>query len=330
MDSPTLFDRWVARSRPLWITLVISLLLLGFPILCAALDGVLVDSIQNGRWRALLIPVLVIIYILIVSPMMERMGKNVIRSIRPLAPVEDAEFDMLIQNAANIPKRNEAIVLGIGAILGILSAQVSGMDPDLVWLRIYWYLGNTVMFGLLLWTIYLSIVSTRVNTAIHRMPLQFDVLDIAPFEVVGRQSVLLALVFVGGITLSLVLSFQPGNLAQVEFWLVYLLFIGIILLIFFLNMLPTHRLLSNEKQNRLKSIQEIINKSCLELQQRIEQQKNSGNLPVEIQAFGFYEQRIMAARTWPYNTDMLRTLFFSVLVPIGTLLVRVGFEILYP
>jgi hypothetical protein len=162
------------------------------------------------------------------------------------------------------------------------------------------------------------------------MPLQFDVLDIAPFEVVGRQSVLLALVFVGGITLSLVLSFQPENLAQVEFWLVYLLFIGIILLIFFLNMLPTHQLLSKEKQSRLKSIQEIINKSCLELQQRIEQQKNSGNLPVEIQAFGFYEQRIMAARTWPYNTDMLRTLFFSVLVPIGTLLVRVGFEILYP
>ena len=35
------------------------------------------------------------------------------------------------------------------------------------------------------------------------------------------------------------------------------------------------------------------------------------------------------ARTWPYNTTMLRTLFFSVLFPIGTLLVRLGFEVLF-
>jgi hypothetical protein len=29
-----------------------------------------------------------------------------------------------------------------------------------------------------------------------------------------------------------------------------------------------------------------------------------------------YEARVRAAQTWPYNTAMLRTLFFTILIPV--------------
>ena len=40
----------------------------------------------------------------------------------------------------------------------------------------------------------------------------------------------------------------------------------------------------------------------------------------EISALAVLEQRLQAARTWPYDVGMLRTLFVSVLVPIFTML----------
>lgn len=42
------------------------------------------------------------------------------------------------------------------------------------------------------------------------------------------------------------------------------------------------------------------------------------------------EKRLEQTPTWPYNTSMLRTLFFSVLVPAGTFGARVLGDILFP
>ena len=39
-------------------------------------------------------------------------------------------------------------------------------------------------------------------------------------------------------------------------------------------------------------------------------------------ALAALESRLQAARTWPYNTPMLRTLFVSVLAPGALLLAR--------
>ena len=40
----------------------------------------------------------------------------------------------------------------------------------------------------------------------------------------------------------------------------------------------------------------------------------------QINALSIYEKHLMEARTWPYNFSMLRTLFFSVLIPVFTML----------
>ena len=44
--------------------------------------------------------------------------------------------------------------------------------------------------------------------------------------------------------------------------------------------------------------------------------KDVGALTTELNLWLQYEERLKSARTWPYNTAMLRTLFMSVLFPI--------------
>ena len=43
----------------------------------------------------------------------------------------------------------------------------------------------------------------------------------------------------------------------------------------------------------------------------------------EINALVAYEERLKATSTWPYDTAMLRTLFFSVIIPGVATLARV-------
>lgn len=186
------------------------------------------------------------------------------------------------------------------------------------------------MYGVLGWAVFVSVSSTRLNAALHRQPMQFDIFNSTPFEAFGRQSLLLALVFIGGITLSLLFTFQDANLSSLEFWLVNLLFVLFIVSIFFLAMRPTHKVLLAEKKRRLEPVQRHINLACQDLVQRLDQSQDPGNLPGEINALIIYEQRLLTARTWPYNTSMLRTLFFSILIPLGSILARLAVDILLP
>jgi hypothetical protein len=56
--------------------------------------------------------------------------------------------------------------------------------------------------------------------------------------------------------------------------------------------------------------------------ERLARQEEAGQLAHVANALLAYEQRLADARTWPYNTAMLRTLFLSVLVPGITLLAK--------
>jgi hypothetical protein len=252
-----------------------------------------------------------------------------LEALRPLVPLDDDAFDNMVRKAAHINPVHELLVFGAGFALGILSATASSADAGFSWLGAYWFLAMGLMYGILAWTVYVSVISTRVNAAIHRKPLQFDILDPAPFEAVGRQSLLLALVFVGGITLSLLLSFQIENMTTPAFWLINLLLVLLVVLIFFMNMRPTHQVLAAAKRGELSVVQDHIQRLSRELVNRLDRGQDTGNLPGEINALTLYEERLQAARTWPYNTHMLRTLFFSVLIPVGSLLVRLGFELLF-
>jgi hypothetical protein len=58
----------------------------------------------------------------------------------------------------------------------------------------------------------------------------------------------------------------------------------------------------------------------------LEQGQLTGNLAAEIGALMAYERWLVSARTWPYNTAMLRTLTLSVFIPLATIVARKAAE----
>jgi hypothetical protein len=326
-QSTSRIERTLIKDRPLWVRLVISLFFLLLPIVAAYLDGVLDEFLREGQWRVLSLAPIIILYIWFIAPAMSRGEAEVVRSMRPLVPLEAEDFSSIVERESRVDPRHEWLAIGLGAVLGFVSAQTSGFDMGVSWLAFYWFLSLALMYGLLAWVILGTVASTRLNAAIHRQSLRVDILDPTQFEAIGRLSLLLALVFIGGITLSLVITFQPENISEPSFWLTYLLLVLAILLIFFLNMRPTHRLLSAARLEELEPLQRQINLSCRELVRRLEVNQDPDSLPTEINALIAYEQRLLAARTWPYNTTMLRTLFFSVFIPLGSVLARLLVEV---
>lgn len=331
MEQPaSLFDRYFTKNRPMWVTLIVSISFLILPFVVALIDGELDEIIKLGNWRVYLLAPTIIIYIWLVSPLMARTGAKVIEAIKPLVELDSAEYDRIVQETSMINPTHELLAFGIGIMLNILAILATGFDQSLSWLTIYWIISTSLMYGVLAWAIFVSIASTRVNSGLHKLPLHIDILNPNQFETVGRQSLLLALVFIGGITLSLLFTYQDGSLSSPDFWISNILFVLFTISIFFLSMRPTHRILAKEKESELESLQSRINSKCRALALNLDQDIESGILSAEINALVAYEQRLLAARTWPYNVAMLRTLFFSVFIPLGSILARLAADFLLP
>jgi hypothetical protein len=322
----SLFDRVVSRPRLRWAPLAAAVLILLAAFAAAALDGRLTDLIFNERWRSVLLAPVIILYIVLVSMAMERMEGRVLRSFRSLLAMDDEGFTRLLAECSRIRPRDEILAFVTGVILGLAIAMWSSAEP-VSWLKAYWLASSCLMYGLLAWTVYASLVSTRLTTALLRQPLRIGPFDAPAFHAVGMQSLVLSLVFVGGMTLSLIFAAsQPGTLRNPGFWLTYLPIVAVVVAVFFLNMLPTHRVLERARDAELKRVQEQIQSAGHDLLLRMEENREAGSLAAEISALAAYQQRLEAARTWPYNTAMLRSLFFSVLVPIVTMLARMVFD----
>jgi hypothetical protein len=327
VTSPrSLFDRVISRPRFRRAPLTAALLILLAAFAAAALDRRLPDLITSDRWRAVLLTPTLILYIVLVSTAMARMEDRVIRAFRSLIPVDDEGFNRLLSESSRIRPRDEILAFLAGVILGLVIAMLGSPQP-ISWLGTYWLASSCLMYGLLAWTIYTSLVTTRLTTALLRQPLHIGPFDAPAFHAVGMQSLVLSLVFVGAITLSLIFpASQPATLWNLGVWLPYLPIVALVMAVFFLNMVPTHRVLARARDGALKRVQQQIQRAGQILLQRLEENQEAGSLAVEISALAAYQQRLEAARTWPYNTAMLRSLFFSVLVPIITVLLRMVFD----
>ena len=105
------------------------------------------------------------------------------------------------------------------------------------------------MYALLAWVIMGAIVGTRLLSALHRQPLHFDLFDIEPFEPIGRQSLTLAMVFIGGVTLGVIFSIQGQTFLNPLFWLANIPFVLVAVLVFYLGMRPTHILFEIKEED---------------------------------------------------------------------------------
>jgi hypothetical protein len=316
MDPPTsLFEKWIARSRHPGLRIGIGLAVLAaFPI-AAALDGVLAGFFTQGVWRTWL-PAAVIVYILALAGPLSAMESRVILAFRPVLLLPEAETDRLLRSAAVIRPAYEALAVAAGLAVGFAAVEEGAGGPG-SWLDWTSQAALPLMYGLLAWVIYGSFAESRLMNVLLRQPLRVDPLDTTPFEPIGRRSLVLALAFIGGSTLSLLfVGTQPGGLRSPAVWAIYGVLALVTVAIFFLNMRPTHRLLAQARKAELRGVQAQIAAACRALSQCLAGGQATGTLPADLNALAIYEARLKESRSWPYNTAMLRTLVLSVLVPV--------------
>jgi hypothetical protein len=283
--------------------------------------------IETGRWRSILVAPVIITYVLAVAPRLAGLEDRVLDSLRPLLADEQAGLRTLAQQAGAVSKRKEVAAFSLGAALAVaMSSQ--GLRDGFTWLGLVLVLEQVLMYGLMGVVVYGSLASTRVTSTLLGLDLKIDPLDVSPFVAIGRQSLWMALIFVGGITLSLLfLGMQPEYLLLWEFWVIYAPLIVVPVVVFFLNMAPTHRRLQAARDTELKRVEALIRQECTAMVRQMEAGEEPSGAEQRITALTAYESRLQQARTWPYNTAMLRTVFVSVLIPGGTMVGRVVAEL---
>ena len=185
-ERTSMFEQLVARPRLPRLTFGIGLLLLVVPFAAAFVDGSLPEILESGNWRALIVPPVVILYILLVAPRMIQMDDRVLQTLRTVALVDDATFDQTVFEASSIGRNAEWAAIALGCFLGLVLAlgQQEGTPSPV---SVLWSISTVLMFGVLGWTIYVSFVGTRLTGAILRLPLRIEPLDTTPFEAIGRQ-----------------------------------------------------------------------------------------------------------------------------------------------
>ena len=331
MQQPaSLFERVIARPQPVWVKVCVSLFLLILPFAITYLSGLFEEMISNGMWRFLLLSPSIILYIWLGSPLLDRQSKEVMRSLRAISALDDDSYSALLAKTQTINPRNEWIAIGIGAIVGLALNSTNDFSGISILFQVYWVLSMVAMYAMMAWIIYLSVASSRTGDALLRGPLHINLFNPAPFEAIGRQGLLLAMMFIGGITLSLFLSFRWENLGQPLFWLIYLTLVLVTLLIFFVSMRPAHQVLVKQKEYELSGVRHNLEQLGQELVQRVDGQQDASKVASEFNALAAYEGRLQGARTWPYNTSMLRTLFFTFLVPLASFMVKMMLDFVLP
>jgi hypothetical protein len=326
--APSLFERWITRPKRRWVSLIVAVVCMLVPFVVAWLEGSLAWLAGSGTWRDVLVAPTIITYILVVAPYQAAVDARVFASLRPLLAVDDAGLDRLADEAGRMTLSKELAAFGLGVLVA-LTFSLQGLVIDFTWLELILLLEAALMYGLLGVVIYGSLASTRVTSALLRLPLRIDPLDVTPFEAIGRQSLLLALVFVGGVTLSLLfIGVHPEAFLRWELYVIYTPLIVVPRLVFFLNMAPTHRRLQAARDGELRKVQALIRRECSDLVQRLEKADEATAGAQHISALTAYESRLLQARTWPYNTTMLRTVFVSVMIPGATMIGRFVAELL--
>lgn len=222
----TLLEELVERTRVSWlqVTVAVGLVLILLLVGSAFLAGVLAAPFDADYWRVGLLYPVIIVYILLMLPVLKRLRNGAIESFRPLALMDDDEFEHLLAKAPIFNRRLEWLAIGIGIAGGLLLwqpwdyADPSRMWPSFgtrpQWLVLYTLIALGLMTGLLGWSIYSSLSGMRLFTGLQHHPVDINVFDLRPLQPIGRWSLGIALFYIGGNVLSLL--FAPQVAPHVE------------------------------------------------------------------------------------------------------------------
>jgi hypothetical protein len=270
----------------------------------------------------------IIVYILLTYSLVKPSHDRAIEAFRRLLDVDDDGFDRLVAETPPGSRRGEWLALGIGAVAGLVIYRPWNLPDPLFWTKWYALLAVTLMYGLIGWIIYVSLGGSQLLAELHRQPLKIDVFDPTPLEPIARLGLGVSLAFIGGITLNVLFDPDPQDLTSVDGLIFYGASMLAAVLVFFLTMMSTHRVMAEAKEQKLKLVRRHLADAFEELQQRAAEAKlqDMDALSDSITAWLAYETRIKKAPTWPYTTDTLRNLLVSTVLPVGARAARIMVE----
>lgn len=304
-------------ARPFRLKLLVVLGLLGLPFGLAWLDGA--QSIQYffAQWRTVVFPVVAIGYVVAVIPWIGRTERKVADGLRPLVSEDSQAYATLGNRLWWRSSRGDWFAFALGFLGGIPLLHDWGLEGAWHWAEWYILVMYLVVYGCLTWLIYTAAGSARLTALRHRYILHEDPFDLTCFEPVGQQGLVLALIFVGGILISLPFAGRRDLFRHWQTWVIYSTLISSTVLVFFVVMWPTHRTLQRVKLHTLADVQRAISTAFRALQAMRAGNADTRLAATELQAWITLEQRLKQTRTWPYDTEMLRILFLSILTPIA-------------
>jgi hypothetical protein len=317
----TWLEELVERIRLPWlqVTAAVGLMLILLLVGAAYLDGVLVRH-PNGYawWKAVWYDVddaTFVIYVLLAHHLLRRLRDDAFEAFRSLTPMKDGDSDRIVAETSTLDRLWEWLALGIGATAGLLLNPPWGHFGG--WpIEFYLLLSTPLRFGLIGWIIHVLVADLRLLAELHSQPLDIDVFDLAPLEPMARWSLGISLTGIGALVLSALLNPVPDEFLSEEI-ITYPVLTLFTVLVFFLTMRSTHRVIVEAKEKKLR----LVRHNLSVMFQQLQEQGEIGQVNIWLA----YEKRIQEAHEWPFTVGIIRNLLVSTLLPtaifIGRMLV---------
>ena len=301
-----------AIKIPRYITILgIAVFLILLLVLAALLEGSFSNGIDWSFWR-LGLQSAIIVYIFMVSPLIQKLWERMLISLEPLLP--QTESNEILNKMSHKNRRWEWVALLVGVIFFLSLGKPWNWGMD--WFEIYTLITSIIMFALLGYLINGGISSTLRLARLTRKYLHFEIFDAGVLIPVAQWSLSVSLAFVGGISLSV--AFQPfENLRQTENIIIYAILLCVTVLLFFTSMWSTHSAMASAKRRELTMVRENLDFHRKELKQQSSESINNDKdrLYSAIAVWSIYEKQVREAPTWPFNAGILGRLVLSSLVP---------------
>jgi hypothetical protein len=316
-----------------WATVCVALALLLLFFAATYLDGRLPVLLERGAWQKPAVALIHLCYILILYPVIWRLRERAIQVFRPLVDLDDEAFGHLAKEISVPSRRWEwtAVLSGLGVALALGQPWNLAWESGGLWTSVYMTIYSAVYSGLLYWLIYDTLASTIQHARLSRQPLKLDILETNRLDPVARWSLGISLMFVGGISLSLI-NQTWEDLLNWRSLFTYSMLIVVTVLVFFLSMWGVHKAIADIKNSELALAQKHLIEASRELKARAAKGplERAEGLSSTISMWETYQRLVKGVPTWPYNPAMILRLATSFLVPAAVYFIKILLGLGFP